>query len=54
MELNEALKVIKSIAERHERDMRACEMARRIERERRDALHAAPPESSGSSGDEAV
>jgi|GEM_PF-3827393 len=46
MDLNEALKIIKEIAERHERDMQACAVARRIERERRNALHAAPPEGS--------
>ena len=49
MDLNEALKIIKEIAERHERDMAACEMARRIERERRNAIHAAQA-TSGTSG----
>ena len=34
MDLNEALKIIKEIAERFERDMRLCEMAARIDRER--------------------
>ncbi len=54
MELNEALKVIKEIAERHERNMAACEMARRIERSRRNAIHAATAESCRSGRDEAL
>ncbi len=54
MDLNEALKIIKGIAERHERDMAACEMARRIERERRNALHAAPPEGSNGGRNETL
>ena len=34
MTLEEALKEIERIAERYDRDMRLCEMAARIERER--------------------
>ena len=49
MDLNEALKIIKEIAERHERDMQACAVARRVDRERRDAIHAAQA-ASGTSG----
>lgn len=48
LSLEKALEIIKQIAERHERDMQACAMAGRIERERRNALHAAPP--AGSDG----
>ena len=54
MSLEKALEIIKQIAERHERDMQACAMAGRIERERRDAIHAAPPEGSDSGGHEPV
>lgn len=54
MNLNEALKIIKEIAERYERDMQACAMAGRIERDRRNALHAAAAEGSASSGHEDV
>ena len=46
MSLEKALEIIKQIAERHERDLQACAVAQRIERERRNALHAAPPEGS--------
>ena len=45
MTLEKALQVIKQIAERYERDMELCAMARRVDRERRDAIHAAQNES---------
>ena len=54
MDLNEALKIIKEIAERHERDMQACTMAGRIERERRNAIHAEAAEGSESGRAEAL
>lgn len=54
MELNEALKVITEIAERHERDMQACTMAGRIERERRNTIHAAQAAGSESGRAEVV
>ena len=40
MSLEKALEIIKQIAERHERDLQACAMAQRIERDRRNTLHA--------------
>ena len=54
MSLEKALKVIEQIAERYERDMQLCAMARRVDRERRDAIHAAPPEGSDSGRNEAL
>ena len=48
MSLEKALEIIKQIAERHERDMQACAMARRVDRERRDAIHAEAAEGSTS------
>ena len=45
MSLEKALQVIEQIAERYERDMQLCAMARRVDRERRDAIHAAQNES---------
>ena len=48
MSLEKALEIIKQIAERHERDMQACAMAGRIERERRNAIHAEAAEGSES------
>ena len=49
LSLEKALEIIKQIAERHERDMQLCAMARRVDRERRDAIHAAQA-ASGTSG----
>jgi len=49
MSLEKALEIIKQIAERHDRDMQACAMARRVDRERRNAIHAAQA-ASGTSG----
>lgn len=40
LSLEKALEIIKQIAERHERDMQACAVAQRINRERRNAIHA--------------
>lgn len=54
MEPDEAVEIIKGIAERHERNMAACEMARRVERNRRNAIHAATAESCRSGWDEAL
>ncbi|MDD2998458.1 MAG: hypothetical protein PHV05_05305 [Candidatus Riflebacteria bacterium] len=54
MDLSEALKIIKEIAERFERDHAVTEVAQRIDRERRNALHAATPEGSDSGGNEAL
>ena len=54
MSLEKALQVIEQIAERYERDMQACAMAGRIDRERRDAIHAAAAEGGTSGGDEAL
>ncbi|NCB40679.1 MAG: hypothetical protein EOM80_18110 [Erysipelotrichia bacterium] len=54
MSLEKALEVIKQIAERHERDMAACAMAGRIERERRNALQAAQAAGSESGRAEVV
>ncbi len=47
--LEESLKEIIKIAERYERDMQLCAMAGRVDRERRDAIHAAQA-TSGTSG----
>jgi hypothetical protein len=52
--LEESLKEIIKIAERYERDMQACAVAGRIERDRRNAIHAAAAEGSASSGHEDV
>lgn len=49
MSLEKALKVIEQIAERYERDMQLCAMAGRVDRERRNAIHAAQA-ASGTSG----
>ena len=54
MSLEKALKVIEQIAERYDRDMQACAMARRVDRKRADALHATQGTGGASSGDEAV
>ena len=54
LSLEKALEIIKQIAERHERDMQACAMAGRIERERRNAIHAEAAEGGTSGGDEAL
>jgi len=48
MSLEKALEVIKQIAERYERDHAVSEVAQRIERDRRNALHAAAAEGSES------
>ena len=39
LSLEKALEIIKQIAERHERDMQACEVAARIDRDRRNILY---------------
>ena len=54
MSLEKALQVIKQIAERYDRDMELCRMAGRIERDRRNAIHAAQNESGPSSGPDAL
>ncbi len=54
MQPDEAVEIIKSIAERHERNMAACEMARRIERDRRNTIHAKATEGSDSCRNEAL
>jgi len=54
MSLEEALKEIARIAERYERDMQACAVAERINRERRNAIHAEAAEGSTSGGNEPV
>ena len=54
MQPDEAVEIIKGIAERHERNMAACEVAGRIDRDRRNAIHAATAESCRSGGDEAL
>jgi len=54
MSLEKALEIIKQIAERHERDLQACAVAQRIERERRNALHAAAAEGSESGRNETL
>jgi hypothetical protein len=54
MQPDEAVEIIKGIAERHERNMAVCEMARRIERDRRNTIHAATAESCRSGGDETL
>ena len=54
MSLEKALEIIKQIAERHERDLQACAMAQRIERDRRNTLHAAQAASGTSGGNEPV
>ena len=46
--LEESLKEIIKIAERYDRDMQACAVAQRINRERRNAIHAAAAEGSES------
>jgi len=54
MSLEKALKVIEQIAERYDRDMQACAMARRVERDRRNAIQAATSESGRSGGADAL
>jgi len=54
VQADEAVEIIKGIAERHERDMAACEMARRVDRERRNAIHAAATEGGASGGADAL
>ena len=54
MPLEKALEVIKQIAERFERISECEKMARRIDRERADALHAEATEGSDSGGAEVV
>jgi hypothetical protein len=54
MTLEKALEIIKQIAERHERDLQACAVAQRIDRERRNAIHAAQAASGTSGGNEPV
>lgn len=54
MTLEKALEIIKQIAERHERDLQACAVAARIDRERRNAIHAAQAASGTSGGNEPV
>ena len=54
MSLEKALEIIKQIAERHERDLQACAVAARIDRERRNAIHAAQAASGTSGGNEPV
>lgn len=54
LSLEKALEIIKQIAERHERDMQACAVAQRINRERRNAIHAAQAEGSDSGRNEAL
>ena len=54
LSLEKALEIIKQIAERHERDMQACAMAGRIERERRNTIHAAQAAGSESGRAEVV
>jgi len=54
VQADEAVEIIKGIAERHERDMAACEMARRVERDRRNAIQAATSESGRSGGADAL
>jgi len=49
MSLEKALKVIEQIAERYDRDMQACAMARRVDRKRADAIHGQTP-AGGDSG----
>jgi len=54
MSLEKALKVIEQIAERYDRDMQACAMARRVDRERRNAIHAAATEGGASGWNETL
>ena len=54
MTLEKALEIIKQIAERHERDLQACAVAQRIERERRNTLHAEAATGSNGGGDETL
>ena len=54
MTLEKALEIIKQIAERHERDLQACAVAARIDRDRRNAIHAAQAASGTSGGNEPV
>lgn len=54
MSLEEALKEITRIAERYERDMAACALAARIDRDRRDALYAEATASGTGGGHEPV
>jgi len=54
MSLEKALEIIKQIAERHERDLQACEVAARIDRDRRNTLHAEAATGSNGGGDETL
>jgi len=54
MSLEKALEIIKQIAERHERDLQACAVAARIDRDRRNTLHAAQAASGTSGRDDAL
>ena len=54
LSLEKALEIIKQIAERHERDMAACEVAARIDRDRRNTLHAEAATGSNGDGDETL
>ncbi len=54
MPLEKALEVIKQIAERFERVSECEKMARRIDRKRANAIHAAAAESSDGSGNGAL
>lgn len=54
MPLEKALETIKQIAERFERISECEKMARRVDRERADALHAEAAEGSTSGGNEAL
>ena len=54
MSLEKALEIIKQIAERHERDLQACAVAARIDRDRRNTLHAEAATGSNGGGDETL
>jgi len=54
VQADEAVEIIKGIAERHERDMAACEVAARIDRDRRNTLHAEAATGSNGGGDETL
>ena len=54
MTLEKALEIIKQIAERHERDLQACAVAARIDRDRRNTLQAEAATGSNGGGDETL
>lgn len=54
MTLEKALEEIERIAERYNRDMAACEVAARIDRDRRNTLHAEAATGSNGGGDETL